>query len=99
VQQQAAREHQRQVSQFNRLQRMEDKCVLCFKSPARNQDLTIAVAQASYLSLLPRGKLVEGHCCIVTQEHTPSMRQVGGGMGCGGLTGPQHLVLQLFLQC
>lgn len=76
MQQQAARERQRQVAQFNRLQKIEDKCTLCFKSPGRPQDLTIAVGQSTYLSLMPRGKLVEGHCCILTQEHTPSMRQV-----------------------
>lgn len=80
VQQQAARERQRQVAQFNRMQKQENKCVLCFKSPARNEHLAIAVGQSSYLSLMPRGKLVEGHCCIVTQEHVPSMRQVGRGL-------------------
>jgi hypothetical protein len=66
------------VAQFNRLQKMEDKCGLCFKSSARNPDLAIAVGQSSYLALPARGKLVQGHCCIVTQEHTPSMRQVNG---------------------
>lgn len=76
VQQQAARERQRQVAQFNRMQKAEDKCVLCFKSASRNEPLTIAVGQSSYLSLMPRGKLVDGHCCIVTQEHVASMRQV-----------------------
>lgn len=54
--------------------------MMCFKSPARNPDLAIAVGQSSYLALMPRGKLVDGHCCIVTQEHAPSMRQVGVGV-------------------
>jgi hypothetical protein len=80
VQQQAARERQRQVAQFNRMQKAEEQCVLCFKSPSRNQHLTIAVGQSSYLSLVPRGKLVDGHCCIVTQEHVASMRQVRTGL-------------------
>lgn len=88
VQQAAARERQRQVAQFNRLQKLEDKCGLCFKSPGRNEALTLAVGQSSYLSLMPRGKLVEGHCCIVPQEHVASMRQVRdaclGGLTVGG---------------
>lgn len=80
MQQQAARERQRQVAQFKRVQRAEDKCVLCFNSPSRSEHLTIAVGQSSYLSLMPRGKLVDGHCCIVTQEHVASMRQVRTGL-------------------
>jgi hypothetical protein len=76
VAQAAQRERQRQVAAFSRAQRLEDKCGLCFASPARNANLAIAVGQRAYLCLPPRGRLVEGHCCIVTQEHSPSMRAV-----------------------
>lgn len=78
-QQQHQRERQRQISQFSRAQRLEDKCSYCFSSAVRPKELAVAVGQATYLSLVQRGRLVEGHCCIVTAEHVASVRQVGCG--------------------
>jgi hypothetical protein len=76
VEQQRARERQRQVAQFNKHQRLEDSCTYCFSSPSRPKELAIAVGQSTYLSLVQRGRLVEGHCVIAPAEHVASIRQV-----------------------
>lgn len=56
---------------------MEDACAYCFASSRRPRHLTIAVGQATYLALVAKGRLGEGHCYIAPAEHVPSMRQVG----------------------
>ncbi|WIA29191.1 hypothetical protein OEZ86_011702 [Tetradesmus obliquus] len=76
VEQQRQRERQRQVAQFNKQQRLEDSCAYCFSSPSRPKKLAIAVGQSTYLSLVQRGRLVEGHCVIAPAEHVASIRQV-----------------------
>lgn len=80
VEQQRQRERQRQVAQFNKQQRLEDSCAYCFSSPSRPKELAIAVGQSTYLSLVQRGRLVEGHCVIAPAEHVASIRQVGQGL-------------------
>lgn len=65
------------MAQFSKFQRLENSCTYCFSSPARPKELAIAVGQSTYLSLVQRGRLVEGHCAIVPAEHVASTRQVG----------------------
>jgi hypothetical protein len=75
-QQQAQRDKARQVAAFNRQQKAEDACGSCFSSARRPRHMTIAIGQSTYLSLVSKGRLSEGHCYIAPAEHIASMRQV-----------------------
>lgn len=68
-------EKQRQTSEFRRTTTAQDRCLLCFNSPARKKELTLSIAHTTYLALPPRGILAPGHCIIVPAEHVPSTRQ------------------------
>ncbi|GAX76750.1 hypothetical protein CEUSTIGMA_g4197.t1 [Chlamydomonas eustigma] len=76
MQQQQKRERDRQVSQFQKATKLEDNCMFCPSSIRRPRHLTVSLAHTSYLMLPAKGRLTPGHCCIVTAEHTPAMRQV-----------------------
>ena len=70
----ASREKQRQVREYSRFQSALDRCTLCFTSPSRPKHLTVAIGTAAYLALPQRGRLVPGHCRIISVEHLPSTR-------------------------
>ncbi|RMZ56280.1 hypothetical protein APUTEX25_002470 [Auxenochlorella protothecoides] len=74
--QQAQRDKARQVREFGRAARGQERCGRCFTSVARQRHLALAVGQGAYLALPPRGRLVPGHCQILPMEHVPSTRQV-----------------------
>jgi hypothetical protein len=70
-----------QVASFNRQQKAEDACAYCFNSSRRPRHMAIAIGQSTYLALVSKGRLSEGHCYIAPAEHVASMRQVGAGAG------------------
>jgi hypothetical protein len=74
--QQQQREHRRQVEDYKRGQAREAACAYCPTSSTRPRHLSVAIGQASYLMLVPKGRLVPGHCCIVPADHIGSTRQV-----------------------
>ena len=55
----------RQVSDFRKLNSMQQKCTLCMDSPNRPKHLLVALGTAAYLMLPAQRKLMPGHCCIV----------------------------------
>lgn len=63
--QQAQRDKARQVREFGRAARGQERCGRCFTSAARQRHLALAVGQGAYLALPPRGRLVPGHCQIL----------------------------------
>jgi hypothetical protein len=73
------------VASFNRQQKAEDACNHCFSSSRRPRHMTIAIGQSTYLALVPKGRLSEGHCYIAPAEHVASMRQVGGQFDSGAV--------------
>ncbi|GBF94032.1 hypothetical protein Rsub_07300 [Raphidocelis subcapitata] len=75
-QQQAQRDKTRQIASFQRQQKAEDACAHCFSSSRRPRHLTIAIGQSTYLALVAKGRLGEGHCYIAPAEHVASMRQL-----------------------
>uniref|UniRef100_A0A061SMS2 CwfJ-like protein n=1 Tax=Tetraselmis sp. GSL018 TaxID=582737 RepID=A0A061SMS2_9CHLO len=73
---QAQRSKAAQVADYRRMQSTQDRCHFCFGGQARERvkHLTIAIGQTAYLVLPASGRLVPGHCQIVTAEHLPSTR-------------------------
>eukprot|EP00887_Chlorella_sp_A99_P005045 scaffold4.g5045.t1 len=71
----SAREKQRQIADFRRMNSALEQCSHCFNSGNRPKQLTIAIGTAAYLALPARGRLVPGHCCIIPADHLPSSRQ------------------------
>ncbi|KAK9827469.1 hypothetical protein WJX74_004333 [Apatococcus lobatus] len=74
--QHAQREKAARIADYKRMTSAQDQCNLCFASPRRSRHLTISIGQSAYLLLPPRARLVPGHCCISTLEHSPSSRAV-----------------------
>ncbi|KFD61169.1 hypothetical protein M514_05854, partial [Trichuris suis] len=64
------------IKDFERSERILNRCPYCFGSSWMNKHLVVAVGFQTYLALPPYRPFVDGQCCILPRDHVTSCVQM-----------------------